>query len=504
MRIIAIINQKGGCGKTTSAINLSAIFARRGLRTLLVDMDPQSHCAVGLGIPESRLDYDIGDALLHGDSKRFDFSRIVWPAARNLDLAPSRMRLAGLEARAGGLAEKPDKERRLAMTLQKLKTQYDVVCIDCSPSVGLLTFNALAASNMVLIPVETGFFSLQGASRQVNTVRSVAKRLGVALPMWILPTIHDESSAVSGDLLEELRRRFGQRVMPTVIRRDPRLREAAGFGQPIIDFDANSIGSMDYTAAANWLLEQVLTPGSIEDGTLAEDISMYEAPAEGSDNGHETPVVEIASTLRAPSPTAPSIAPYTGASAPAHAARSEAASPPEAPIGVSRAEELAQRARALALKAAGVRGVLLAERPQPSEKPEARIESPATQEAEVGLAVAEVVHSTLIVEPKVRNQPTPQGVPLLGVRSTRQGALFVQPATLGAKVAIAGDFNGWNPAAGVMKLNESLGIYELTLRLPAGAYQYRLVVDGAWMADPYNRNRTTNPFGEPNSVLEIL
>ena len=113
VRIISIINQKGGCGKTTSAINLSAIFARRGLRTLLVDMDPQSHCAVGLGIPEGRLDYDIGDALLHGDSKRFDFSRIVWPAARNLDLAPSRMRLAGLEARAGGLADKPDKEQRL-------------------------------------------------------------------------------------------------------------------------------------------------------------------------------------------------------------------------------------------------------------------------------------------------------------------------------------------------------------------------------------------------------
>ena len=142
MRIIAIINQKGGCGKTTSAINLSAIFARRGLRTLLVDMDPQSHCAVGLGIPEGRLDYDIGDALLHGDSKRFDFSRIVWPAARNLDLAPSRMRLAGLEARAGGLADKPDKEQRLGMVLSKLKAQYDVVCIDCSPSIGLLTFNA--------------------------------------------------------------------------------------------------------------------------------------------------------------------------------------------------------------------------------------------------------------------------------------------------------------------------------------------------------------------------
>jgi chromosome partitioning protein len=126
------------------------------------------------------------------------------------------------------------------------------------------------------------------------------------------------------------------------------------------------------------------------------------------------------------------------------------------------------------------------------------------QEQESDLAVAEAVHSTLIVEPKVRTSPTSHGVPLLGVRPTRQGALFVQPATLGTKVSIAGEFNGWNPAAGVMKLNEGLGVYELTLRLPAGRHQYRLVVDGAWMADPYNRNRTTNPFGEPNSVLEIL
>jgi chromosome partitioning protein len=498
VRIIAIINQKGGCGKTTSAINLSAIFARRGLRTLLVDMDPQSHCAVGLGIPESRLDYDIGDALLHGDSKRFDFSRIVWPAARNLDLAPSRMRLAGLEARAGGLAEKPDKERRLSMTLQKLKAQYDVVCIDCSPSVGLLTFNALAAANMVLIPVETGFFSLQGASRQVHTVRSVAKRLGSGLPIWILPTIHDESSAVSSDLLEELRRRFGQRVMPTVIRRDPRLREAAGFGQPIIDFDPNSIGSMDYTAAAHWLLEQVLTPESIEDNALEDELGNYETRAEGGDT--ETPVIEVSASIRPPSLSSPLPAPA--------AARPEPTAPQDAPIGVSRAEELAQRARALALKAAGVRGVLLAERPQPASKaeakPEATTAAPMRQEQESDLAVAEAVHSTLIVEPKVRTSPTSHGVPLLGVRPTRQGALFVQPATLGTKVSIAGEFNGWNPAAGVMKLNEGLGVYELTLRLPAGRHQYRLVVDGAWMADPYNRNRTTNPFGEPNSVLEIL
>lgn len=484
MRIIAIINQKGGCGKTTSAINLSAIFARRGLRTLLVDMDPQSHCAVGLGIPEGRLDYDIGDALLHGDSKRFDFSRIVWPAARNLDLAPSRMRLAGLEARAGGLADKPDREQRLAMVLNKLKNQYDVVCIDCAPSIGLLTFNALAAANMVLVPVETGFFSLQGATRQVNTVRSVSKRLGSTLPIWILPTIHDESSAIAGDLLEELRRRFGQRVMPTVIRRDPRLREAAGFGQPIVDFDANSIGAADYTSAANWLLEQVLTPGAIEDDGPVEDIDLYAAPpAAPETEPTEQPVVEIVDGFRQ-----------------AASIRQELIAAIQQPeILMNRAEELAQRARTLTAKASTIRGTLAAE--NETKAPTAIATSKPGEIIEA--APRPAGHQTLTLADPRKPVTPPTSLALLGVRSTRQGVLFVQPASLGERVSIAGDFNSWSPSTAAMKLNHSLGVFELTLKLPSGRHQYRLVVDGAWMADPHNRNRQTNPFGEPNSVIEV-
>ncbi len=483
MRIIAIINQKGGCGKTTSAINLSAIFARRGLRTLLVDMDPQSHCAVGLGIPESRLDYDIGDALLHGDSKRFDFSRIVWPAARNLDLAPSRMRLAGLEARAGGLADKPDREQRLAMVLSKLKNQYDVVCIDCSPSIGLLTFNALAAANMVLVPVETGFFSLQGATRQVNTVRSVSKRMGSTLPVWILPTIHDESSTIAGDLLEELRRRFGQRVMPTVIRRDPRLREAAGFGQPIVDFDSNSIGAGDYTEAANWLLEQVLTPGAIEDDGPVEDGDLYASTAISESDSADPPVVEITDGFRQ-----------------AASIRQEliaAIQPPE--VLMNRAEELAQRARSLTAKSSNVRSAAIAEA-EPVSHSAATLDKPSEI---VEYTQRRTGHQTLTLEESRKPEMIPTGVALLGVRSTRQGVLFVQPASIGEKVSIAGDFNSWSATSATMKLNHTLGVFELTLKLPQGRHQYRLVVDGSWMADPHNRNRQTNPFGEPNSVIEV-
>jgi chromosome partitioning protein len=231
MRTIAIINQKGGCGKTTTAINLSAMLARAGKRTLLVDLDSQSHCAAGLGIPESRVDLDIGDAMLAAGHKPIDVARLLWQPAANFDLAPSRMRLAGLEASRGGLANLADKERRLEAAIDVIGVNHDIVCIDCSPSIGLLTYNALVAADVILIPVETSFFSMQGATRQVNTVKSLSRKLGIHRQVWILPTIHDPSNPVAMDLLDELYRRFGERVIPAVIRRDAKLREAASFGQ---------------------------------------------------------------------------------------------------------------------------------------------------------------------------------------------------------------------------------------------------------------------------------
>jgi chromosome partitioning protein len=255
VRIITIINQKGGCGKTTTAINLAGTFAKQGLRTLLVDMDPQSHCAAGLGVPENRIDLDIGDAMLTPGNRPLDTSRLLWRVGRRLDLAPSRMKLAGLEAARGGLADKPDKERRLHNTLQRFKADYDVSVIDCSPSIGLLTFNALAAADAILIPVETSYFALQGAAKQINTVRTLAKRLGIEIPIWILATIHDQTSRVSNDILGELQRRFDERVIPVIIRRDPVLREAASFGQPAIEFAPHSLGSQDYAACTEWFIE---------------------------------------------------------------------------------------------------------------------------------------------------------------------------------------------------------------------------------------------------------
>lgn len=256
MRTIAIVNQKGGCGKTTSAINLAGVFAASGYKTLLVDMDPQSHCAAGLAIPEQRIDVQIGDAMAAvGTSREVDTERLLWRVSRNLDLAPSTMKLATVEAARGELAGKSDAESRLSKVLGRLGGKHDICFIDCSPAIGLLTYNALVAADEVVIPVETGFFSLQGATKQVNTIRTLAKRLGAAPMYRLLATLHSPESALATELLEELKRRFPGKVIPQVIRYDQRLRESASFGQPIIEYAPSSTGAEDYRGLAQWLAE---------------------------------------------------------------------------------------------------------------------------------------------------------------------------------------------------------------------------------------------------------
>ncbi len=253
MRTIAIINQKGGCGKTTTAINLSGVFARRGLRTLLVDMDPQSHCAAGLAIPDERIEFDIGDAMLADANARLDTDRLLWRVQRNLDLAPSRMRLAGMEAARGQLSEMEHREHRLKGVLERLSPGYDTCIVDCSPSIGLLAFNSIVAADAILIPVETSFFSLRGAQKQIASIRALARRLGSELPYWILPTIYEPDDAHARDLLGELRSAMGDRVSPAAIRRDATLKESVSFGRPVTDYAPESIGAQDYLALSEWL-----------------------------------------------------------------------------------------------------------------------------------------------------------------------------------------------------------------------------------------------------------
>jgi len=488
VRTFAVVNQKGGCGKTTTAINLAGVFAARGYKTLLVDMDPQGHCAAGLAIPEQRIDLHIGDAMLAGDEP-VDMQRLLWRVSRNLDLAPSTVRLAALEAPRGELASHADAHERLKKVLARLDGQYDVCLIDCSPAIGLLAFNALVAADEVLIPVETGFFSLQGANKQVNAVKSIGKRLGVQPVHRLLATMHDPGSVLSQDLLDELRRRFGSRVLPVVVRLDQSLKEAASLGQPVIEYAPESSGASDYVALAEYLVKHALSgeaqTDSTDDGQAPSPAGSLD-PARSSLTSARLPAspVSAASALVPESATARAAL----ASGPQRTVVIEAdpiRTPHSEPL--SRSADIASRARKLqtaAAIAAGVPNVPIAS--QIESLPLPRV-APAAQAA-----------SSPMVLPAA-------AAPAFGVHVLGRTLVFRQPLTLGQHVAIAGDFNHWSPERTTLRLDLRAGVLEAIADLPPGASsaQYRLVVDGRWMPDPFNPSTCPNPFGGFNSFVHV-
>lgn len=541
VRTIAVINQKGGCGKTTSAINLSGLFARRGCRTLLVDMDPQAHCAAGLAIPEQRIDLDIGDAMLWDDRRPIDPARLLWRVGRNLDLAPSRMCLAGLESSRGKLVDRPDRELRLRSVIDRFQDSFEVGVIDCSPSIGLLTFNAMAAADAILVPVETSFFSLQGATKQISSVRSLCRRLGLNIPCWLVPTIHEPDSPLAKDLLAELHRRFARKVAPVAIRRDAALKEAASFGQPVFEYAPTSPGADDYAQLAEWIAGHL--------GVQLPEPDDRPRPA---------------STTAQPDQTQPNARAWTEQDEP---------SPPR--VVTVTADADAKRALARRLTQAITRADTSPDQPASAQPASAQPASPQTEHSAPGvdrlerdqisgdqrsgeqpggdqpvvstpdrggvdpalagvssLSAASLAQLEAPFEPLTRAEdlarraiamsrrlkgegaavklaPPPTAQPassakrVLGATSTRLGVLIVQPLTIGSRVCVGGVFNGWSMSATPMRRNEAQGVFEVLLDLPPGIHPYRLIVDGRWTHDTFNPRSAPNPFGELNSLAVV-
>lgn len=513
MRTIAVINQKGGSGKTTSAINLAAVLAKRGGKTLLVDVDPQSHCALGLAVPESQIELTVGDAMLAPDDRPLDLTRLLWPVNKSLDLMPSATRLAGLEAARGGLADREDRDLRLASVLRRFEGTYDWVVIDCPPSIGLLTFNALRASTEILVPVETGYFALRGAAKQVQTIRSLCRRFGQAPPYRVLATMHDESSTLSCEVLADLGKKFEDCVLPVTIRFDVRLKEAASMGVPVVEYAPRSSGAQDYSALASYLAENVPVPLRLDPLQPGESPDAHDTSV---GRGRAVVAIDLFSPESGSSP-APRTAPVPALAA-AHALaaasghdsrhadagffRADPASPDAATSPVSRAAELAARARRILQKSEELTHRIAAD--PAISRAAAAAAAPAHAEPKPTPSHDSTLRLLTSSAPAHTHAPQPPAVEIvLGVRQTPQGVLFLYPLALGPKVCIAGDHNNWSGDATPMRFNPVTGLHEACLDLPPGRFKYRLVIAGRWVADPFNPITEPNPFGDTDSVFDV-
>lgn len=246
-KTIAICNQKGGVGKTTTTVNLGAALALSGQKVLLVDLDPQGNATGGLGVDKQGLDRSVYEALLG----QVPFEAITLPTAvANLFLAPSKVSLSGAEVELVGL---PRREERLKIALDSVRrTGYDLILIDSPPSLGLLTVNALAAADSVLIPLQCEYYALEGLSQLLETIRLVQEGLNSSLLIeGVLLTMADFRTKLTGDVIQEVRRFFGSKVYDVVIPRSVRLSEAPSHGLPISLFDPSSVGARSYQSLAD-------------------------------------------------------------------------------------------------------------------------------------------------------------------------------------------------------------------------------------------------------------
>lgn len=244
-KIIAVANQKGGVGKTTTCVNLSAYFADLGKKVLLIDLDPQGNATSGVGV-EKNSDLKSIYNIITGDSSAYDV--IQKTKIRNFDIIPSEINLAGAEIE---LVQMDDRENVIKGCLNQLRNNYDYIMIDCPPSLGLLTVNALTASDTVLIPIQCEFYALEGLSQLMNTVKLVKKHLNAKLDIeGVVLTMKDSRSNLVNQVSGEIRKFFGKKVYETAIPRNIRLAEAPSYGETILTYDPKSKGAMAYKALA--------------------------------------------------------------------------------------------------------------------------------------------------------------------------------------------------------------------------------------------------------------
>ena len=460
MKTIAIVNQKGGCGKTTVSINLASALAEMGQRVLLVDMDPQSHCAVGLAVPEEQIEQSIYDVLIsRSRNEPIKLTEILWQISDGLELAPASLDLSAFEQQMTGIAER---ECCLKNNLDDVKNIYDVAIIDCPPSVGLLTFNALRAASEVIVPVETGYFALHGLSKQLETLSLLCRRTSQQVEVRVLATMYDIRTKMAREILCELRSHFGQRMFKTIIAFNTKIKEASSFGQPISEYDPASKGQQDFhSLAAEVLSTQTKQQQHEIVNSLANQLASISATAD-----------ELLAATKQPVQSVQPVQP-------------EQAEP-----------QVRESAAPLDDDGAFLESIALEEM-EAQQLPEN-----ADQGEIITLADSELADSPAVsaeAEAQLDNKLSLY----YGVEQVKDAVVFMTLYPHADCVQLAGDFNNWQPQDTPMQKVGEDGVWQTKLNLPQGRYRYRIVVDGKWQQDPYNELNELNPFGEYNSVFEV-
>jgi chromosome partitioning protein len=481
MRTIAIINQKGGCGKTTTSINLAACLARLGQKTLLVDMDPQGHCAIGLAVPEEQIERTIYDALIEDrDGKPARLSEVVWQIASDFDLAPSNLKLAAFEQTFAGRLGRED---RLRKALDGVRETYRWCIVDCPPSVGLITFNALRACDEAIVPVETGYFSLHGLARMMETLELMRNKCDQEILIRVLPTLYDTRTKLAREVLCELRGRFKDYLMDSAVNFNTKLKEAASFGQPITEYDPGSRGYKDFVNLARELMGQRPTE------TEAIPMDQLSRPAELVQRARQLAQLTNLQFGRNSLKTADLDE------------TEEGGDPDDSPIPLSEPEpapaqeswvqalERGESAYGGALDTAKVASALCSEQEELDD----------SGEGEYPLSFRVAQEQT--AEP---NKTTAQKIEeFYGVKQVGGEVMFAVRFSDAQRVLIAGDFNNWSPVSTPMINRGRPGEFFTRLPLRPGRYRYRFIVDGKWVTDPHNSYVEVNQFGELNNVVEV-